>query len=58
MKQYKTMKTDLSKKPLFTNNGRRYAGLKPRRKGKGRRYKTRCAAWEDFSAWYDWINAN
>ena len=52
-------KVDLSIKPLFTNNDRRRAGLRPRRKrSKGRRYKTRCAAWEDFCAWYDWISAN
>lgn len=51
-------KIDYTKKPLFTNNDRRRAGLPTRRKGKGKRYKTRCVVWEDFCAWYDWINAN
>jgi len=53
MKQF-----DYSKKPLFTNNERRRAGLPPRRKGRGKRYKTRRETWESFSAWYDWISAN
>jgi len=50
-------KYDYSIKPLFTNNDRRRAGLPTRRKGKGKRYKTRCEVWETFCAWYDWIDA-
>lgn len=42
-------KVDYSIKPLFTNNERRFSGLRPRRKrGRVRRCRTRCRAWEDF----------
>lgn len=58
LRKAESMKTyDYSIKPLFTNNDRRRAGLPTRRKGKGKRYKTRREPWETFCAWYDWISA-
>lgn len=47
------MKTP-TKKPLYTNNSRKYAGLPMHRKGTPK--TTRKRAWEDICAWYDWTS--
>lgn len=44
-------------KMLLTNNARRFAGKAPHRKGKGKRYKTRCEAWETICAFLDYCNS-
>lgn len=44
-------------RPILTNNDRRRAGLPTLRKGKGKRYKTRCEAMETISAFIDYVNA-
>ena len=40
-------------KVLLTNNARRFAGKATWRKGKGKRYKTRCEATETARAYLD-----
>ena len=41
-------------KMLLTNNSRRFAGKNALRKGKGKRYKTRCEAMETIGAFLDY----
>ena len=43
-------------RPLYTNNSRKFAGKPLHRKGRGKRYKTRCAVWEDICAFFDWLD--
>lgn len=43
-------------KMLLTNNARRFAGKAPHRKGKGKRYKTRCEQIETVNAFIDYCN--
>lgn len=40
-------------KILFTNNSRKFAGKSLHRKGKGKRYKTRCEVSETIDAMFD-----
>ena len=39
---------------LLTNNSRRWAKKPLHRKGKGKRYKTRCETWESICAFLEY----
>lgn len=43
-------------KMLLTNNSRRWAKKPLHRKGRGKRYKTRCEAWESICAFLEYCD--
>ena len=49
----------MDKRPLYTNNDRRRAGVPTRRKAsRGRRYKTRSEALDTITAFLDYANGD